>query len=246
MTETCYAIGDIHGQLQMLKQAHKMIAEDQARHGLTDAQTIHVGDLVDRGPDSAGVIDHLITGVALGQNWITLKGNHDRMFQIFLQDPSDRDPCLRPEYTWLHPRLGGLDTLASYGIDVTATRDPLDLWAEAKTKVPQPHQTFLKTMPLIHLRPNLAFVHAGIRPSIALENQTEDDLLWIRQAFHDDASDHGRLIIHGHTPIDTVTHYGNRINIDTGAGFGRPLSTIVLQDGPAFTLTDQGRIPLAP
>ena len=106
-----YAIGDIHGHLDLLKRAHERIAKDMAVYGA--APVIHLGDLEDRGPDSRGVIDFLIRGLAEGRDWVVLKGNHDRMFARFLRDPWEPEPGLRAELSGLHPRLGGPDTLRS-------------------------------------------------------------------------------------------------------------------------------------
>mgnify|MGYP001766801930 CR=1 FL=1 len=86
------------------------------------------------------------------------------------------------------------------------------------------------------------FAHAGIRPGIDLHAQTEDDLLWIRREFLEDTRDHGALVVHGHTPVDAVTHYGNRVNIDTGAGYGDALSAIAIEDGNVWVLTAKGRV----
>ncbi|MGR3291614.1 MAG: metallophosphoesterase, partial [Paracoccaceae bacterium] len=110
-----YAIGDIHGHLDKLRQVHDWIAADRARQGGSDI-VVHVGDLVDRGPDSAGVIQYLIDGLKAGENWVVLRGNHDRMMSLYLQTPSAGDGRLRVDYSWLHHRLGGLTTLASYGV----------------------------------------------------------------------------------------------------------------------------------
>ncbi|MFN7053431.1 MAG: metallophosphoesterase, partial [Gemmobacter sp.] len=102
-----YAIGDIHGHLDLLKAAHALIAADRAAIGDTEAPVVHIGDLVDRGPDSRGVIDFLMQGQAMGAPWVVLKGNHDRLFTLFMADPHDSDACLRADLAWLHPRLGG-------------------------------------------------------------------------------------------------------------------------------------------
>ena len=109
-----YAIGDIHGQLGLLHAAHDLIAEDMARHGA--GPVIHVGDLVDRGPDCRGVINCLMQGIEDGLDWIVLKGNHDRMFTRFLRDPSEPEPGLRADLGYLNPKIGGAATLASYGV----------------------------------------------------------------------------------------------------------------------------------
>lgn len=239
-----YAIGDIHGMLGRLRAAHDLIATDQARHGV--APVVHLGDLVDRGPDVRGVIDFLLDGVAAGREWIVLKGNHDRMFAGFLGAPGWHDPRLRPDLSWLHPRLGGGATLASYGVRSPTDRPPPQVWSDARAAVPPAHRTFLHGLPMIHQRGDTVFVHAGIRPGIPITDQIEDDLTWIREPFLSDRRDHGALIVHGHTVIGEPWHYGNRVNIDTGAGYGHALTAIVVEDAQVFHLTPAGRLPLHP
>ncbi len=240
-----YAIGDIHGHLDLLERAHELIAADSARHGA--AQVVHVGDLVDRGADSRGVIDWLMAGAARGEDWVVLKGNHDRMFSLFLHDEPAHDPGLRADLSYLHPRIGGASTLASYGVRAAADRPVAAVHADARAAVPQAHLDWLETRPALHLRDGLVFVHAGIRPGTAFEAQTETDLIWIREPFLSDPRDHGALIVHGHTALDAATHHGNRLNIDSGAAYGGPLSAVAIEeDGTVFLLTPGGRIPLPP
>lgn len=237
-----YAIGDIHGQLDLLRSAHDLIADDMALHG--SGQVVHVGDLVDRGPDSRGVLDFLIEGLAQGQDWVVLKGNHDRMFARFLRNPWEPEPGLRADLSWLHPRLGGPDTLRSYGVANAGDR-PIDkVHAEAVAAVPRAHLDFLAARPTLHLAGETAFVHAGIRPGLPLEDQAETDLVWIREPFLSEGTSFGPLIVHGHTAIDAATHYGNRLNLDSGAAYGGPLSAVVIEGREAALLTPQGRRPL--
>jgi serine/threonine protein phosphatase 1 len=238
-----YAIGDIHGHLDLLRAAHDLIAADMARHGA--GQVIHVGDLVDRGPDSRGVIDFLITGIAGGQDWVVLKGNHDRMFARFLRDPWDPESGLRSELSWLHPRLGGADTLRSYGVANAGDRPVDKVHAEAFGAVPPAHLAFIAACPTLHQAGDCAFVHAGIRPGIPLQDQTETDLVWIREPFLSASGSFGPLIVHGHTALDRATHYGNRLNLDSGAAYGGPLSAVVIEGRGAALLTRQGRQTLA-
>jgi serine/threonine protein phosphatase 1 len=234
-----YAIGDIHGHLGLLKAAHDLIADDIARHGPGPA--IHVGDLVDRGPDSRGVIDFLIEGLGQGRDWVVLKGNHDRMFTRFLANPWEPEPGLRAEFNWLHPRLGGGDTLRSYGVANAGDRPVDKVHAQATAAVPANHLAFLAGCPTLYRAEDCAFVHAGIRPGVALEDQTETDLVWIRDPFLMETASHGPLIVHGHTAIDAATHYGNRLNLDSGAAYGGPLSAVVIEGREAALLTPQGR-----
>lgn len=240
-----YAIGDIHGHLALLRDAHRRIAADRARAGDPAAPVVHLGDLVDRGPDSAGVVAYLRQGIAAGAPWVVLKGNHDRMMETFLADPPRRDPMLRAEYSWLSPELGGRETLVSYGVE-PGQRLP-DLTAAARARVPVEDVAFLAGLPLSLRRGEVFFAHAGIRPGVALDVQAEDDLLWIRGEFHRDRRDHGALVVHGHTPVKVPTHYGNRVNLDSGAAFGGPLTVVAIEGRDVFVLDpDGGRVPLLP
>ena len=234
-----YAIGDIHGHLGLLQVAHDLIADDMAKHGA--GPVIHVGDLVDRGPDSRGVVDYLMQGQARGQDWTVLKGNHDRMFARFLRDPFEPEPGLRADLGWLHPKLGGPSTLASYGVEKAADRPVARVHAEALDAVPQAHLDYLNGLPVLHRLGETAFVHAGIRPGIALDQQTETDLIWIREPFLSEPASFGPLIVHGHTAIDHATQYGNRLNLDSGAAYGGPLSAVVIEGREAALLTPTGR-----
>lgn len=241
-----YAIGDIHGHLDKLQALHALIRADRAACGDKDAPVIHIGDLVDRGPDSNGVVQWLIEAIGRGENWVVLRGNHDRMFRGFMHDPDYHDPGLRADLYWLHERLGGDSTLTSYGMADVGERMLHALQQEALLKIPVGHMTFLDGLANSYLRGECLFVHAGVRPGVDLHDQSEDDLLWIRKEFHEDGRDHGVLVVHGHTPIDRVTHYGNRLNIDTGAGYGKAMSAVVIEGREVFQLTDKGRVAVRP
>lgn len=242
MTTPIYAIGDIHGQLDMLETALTRIEADGGR----DARVVFLGDYTDRGPDSAGVLDLLIKGQAEGRDWITIKGNHDRMFSLFMQDYPMNDERLLVGYHWLHERIGGIETLASYRVEVPERTRIYEVHAAARAAVPQAHIDFLAGLQVTHQQGDLLFVHAGIRPEIPLSAQTEDDLIWIRDSFHKYTAPHPYLVVHGHTPVKAATHYGNRVNLDAGAGYGQPLVTAVFEGNACWQLTDQGRVPLSP
>lgn len=240
MNTPIYAIGDIHGQLGMLEDALALIDAD----GGADAKIVFLGDYVDRGPDSRGVLELLSRGLSEGRNWTCLKGNHDRMMEWYLDTPPRHDPYLLVGYDWMHARIGGRETIASYGVTDVDGRRMFQLADELREVVPQTHKEFLRTLPLTHHAEGVFFVHAGIRPGLALDAQDETDLLWIRADFHNDLRDHGALIVHGHTPLDAPQHYGNRVNLDSGAGYDRPLTAAVFQDDAVWRLTEQGRAKL--
>jgi serine/threonine protein phosphatase 1 len=226
------AIPDIHGYRSELD---RVLALADAQCG-AEARIVFLGDLTDRGPDSRGVIDRLIEGLEAGRDWVVLRGNHDQMFLDFLRGPG-------PGARWLNGNIGGSETLRSYGAgEAMAAGD----WLAAADCVPRAHREFLAGLPFSHETEAQFFVHAGIRPGVPLDVQEIDDLLWIRQEFHGDTRDHGKLIVHGHTPVERPAHYGNRINLDAGAGFGRPLNVAEIEGREAWLLTAEGRVPLTP
>ena len=240
MSDLIYAVGDIHGDLQKLQDMHARILRDA---GPRDHTVVHIGDLVDRRHDSRGVIALLMQGQAAGKPWVVLKGNHDRMMTDFIRQ-GRRDHRLRPDWTWLYPQLGAARTLASYGIDITTMTEPQAL-AAARAAVPEAHLDYLESLPDRWETGDVFFCHAGILPGRPLDEQVEDDLIWIRKPFHDHTGPHPKLIVHGHTPIAAVTHYGNRVNIDTGCAYGHALSAIVLEWGSVWELTERGRRALS-
>lgn len=241
-----YAIGDIHGHIALLRAAHARIAADKAACGDTDAPIVHIGDLVDRGPDSRAVIEYLAAGVAAGENWVVLKGNHDRMFSLFLNDPILQDPLLREDLSYLHPRIGGGPTLASYGVANASDRPLAPVHAEAVAAVPAAHRAFLASRPTQFAHGEAMFVHAGIRPGIAIQDQVEDDLTWIRDPFLGYRGGYPWLVVHGHTALNAAVHYGNRLNIDSSAAYGGPLTAVVIDGRDVSVLNDAGRTPLLP
>ncbi|NKX46368.1 metallophosphoesterase [Roseicyclus persicicus] len=234
---TLYAIGDIHGHLDLLRAAHDRVAADRARMGTGAAPLVHVGDLVDRGPDSAGVVGWLAGRAAEDARVVVLKGNHDALFEAVLAG----DPEL-PLDRYLGAGIGGAATLRSYGVDpgLPAPR----LRAALRAAVPAAHRAFLSRLPLMHRAGGCAFVHAGIRPGLPLDAQAAEDLLWIRAPFLSDRRDHGALIVHGHTPVPEVELHPNRLAIDTGAAFGGPLSAVAIEGRAVALLTPTGRVPV--
>lgn len=241
MTHPIYAIGDIHGQIEKLHEVLDWIERDGGR----DAQIVFLGDYVDRGAHSNRVIELLMEGVANGRNWTCLLGNHDRMFTMFLEDYPRTDYRLKPGYDWFHKNIGGMETMASYGVDANHDRRLFQIHEDAQKAVPQSHLDFIRNLPLTHQFGELLFVHAGLRPGVALAEQADDDLVWIREGFLDHTDPHPWLIVHGHTTIDDPTHYGNRINLDTGAGYGRALTAGVFEGNKAWVLNGTSREALS-
>ena len=197
-----YAIGDIHGSLQKLRDLMTLCA----RHADGRSATfVFIGDYIDRGPDSRGVIEALMDLQSRQPDrMVALKGNHEAVAVEIVDGETDAE-------LWL--REGGTATLQSYSID-----DARDL--------PHEHVAWLRSLPLCHDDGRRFFVHAGVDPQKPLGAQSDHDLIWIREPFLSDARDYGRLIVHGHTPqTDGIPDFrGNRLNLDTGAVFGRPLT----------------------
>ena len=234
-----YAIGDIHGQLAMLEQAHARIARDREETGDATAPVVHLGDLVDRGPDSRGVLEFLIDGVDRGEPWVVLRGNHDAMFLDLLTGQGAAD-------AYLGPNVGGEATAASYGVRTGGFRSRRAVAADLTAAVPERHLRFLSALPYLKAAPDLLFVHAGIRPGVPVTLQDPSDLMWIRDDFLRDPRDHGVLVVHGHTPVEMPDHRRNRVNLDTGAGYGRALTAAVFEGRDCWVLEESGRERLMP
>ncbi len=236
-----YAIGDTHGHLELLKAAHDRINADRVAHGGADAPVVHIGDVCDRGPETKGVIQFLLDGIARGEDWVVLRGNHDQLFIDFLDGGDGTNPRLGNSITWQHHQMGGKATLASYGAKKSLLESEEKFRRRARKAVPEAHATFLRGLPHWYKAEGMIFVHAGIRPGFPLEAQDEDDLMWIRDDFLWHFGDHEALIVHGHTPVEDPIHYGNRVNIDTGAGWGNPLIPVVFERGECYALRNDGR-----
>jgi serine/threonine protein phosphatase 1 len=211
-----YAIGDIHGCARQLANLHDRIAEDFAARPVGSALLLHIGDYVDRGADTRGVIARLIDGCPVaGMAMVNLLGNHENTMMEALAGERAAGT------DWLF--AGGRAALESYGINPDG---PRDVWANL---IPQTHQAFLRGLGLMHREGGYAFVHAGVRPGIPLEDQARDDLLRSRQPFLYSEANFGAVVVHGHTPVKAPVVRHNRIAIDTGAVFGGPLTCVVLE-----------------
>lgn len=221
-----YAIGDIHGCLSLLHEVHDKILDDAAGAPESRKLVVYLGDYVDRGPDSKGVIDLLVENplpaAAPDVETVFLLGNHEAMMLEFMDD-------VRAGPGWL--LNGGVATLRSYGVGLASSsiRVPdLPLLQEALSEaLPQSHRQFLLTLRHNYAAGDYLFVHAGVRPGVPLEDQDPDDLIWIRDEFLYSSHDHGRMVVHGHTPSEAVQHRANRIGIDTGACFSGTLTCMV-------------------
>ena len=229
-----FAVGDIHGQVQELDRVLTYISND-AEAG---APIVFLGDYVDRGPDSKAVIEALIQLRKSGQEIVTLKGNHEALMMDFLDGHGDLQA---QGYNWLAENIGGRKTLESYGVNCGVRRSVEAIRKDALKAIPNEHLDFLRDLELMCVTDDHVFVHAGIRPGVPLEQQVEQDLIWIRGAFLDDPRDHGHLVVHGHTPTEFVDFPGNRLNLDGGAGFGRPLIAALLKGRDVWTLNAMGR-----
>ena len=219
-----YAIGDVHGCDGMLADMHQRIGEDLAARSVEDHRIIHIGDYGDRGSDSARVIARLVAMTAADRRVTCLKGNHDQMLLDFLDDPLGAGDVFLAN--------GGDTTVASYGIasgGLPILRSEYDALAAALgERMPATHRAFLDGLPYAVRFGDYFFCHAGIRPGVPLERQDPNDLIWIREPFLSDRRDHGAVVVHGHTPVARPEVKPNRINIDTGAVYGGPLTCVVL------------------
>ena len=220
----CYVIGDIHGRSDLLDRMVDAIARDVAQNPSAESLTVTLGDYVDRGPDSRGVLDRLARNPFPTQ-YIALKGNHEELLETFL---------IRPEIGSQWRRLGGLETLHSYKVPVTALMvgKGFDEAAQAlRQALPEAHAAFLRGLKLSLTVGGYFFCHAGVRPGAPLENQRAEDLLWIRDEFLSSKAQFGKIVVHGHTPSPSPEVLANRINIDTGAFATGRLTCLVIEDG---------------
>ena len=213
-----YAIGDVHGCLERLEALHALIAEDLAARPVGEAALVHLGDYVDRGPDSAGVVALLAAGVQLADvPTINLMGNHEHMMLAAVATGETDATDL-----WL--ANGGANSLLSWGVPRSAQPK------EWPSYLPMPHLVFLRDLAVHHAAGGYLFVHAGIRPGIPLERQSRHDQMWIREPFLSSKEPFGPVVVHGHTPRHEPVVRPNRIGIDTGAVMGGVLTCVVLEE----------------
>ena len=217
-----YVIGDIHGRLDLLHEVIAKIELDMKRAPSSATFTVTLGDYIDRGPNSRGVIERLMHN-PFSMPYVPLRGNHEELFENFFENPSLGNQ-------WRH--LGGLETLHSYGVPVSLLMIGKGLREAAKLlreKVPETHLEFLSSLRTCASSGSYFLCHAGVRPGIPLDRQDPQDLLWIRQEFLNSKVDFGKRVVHGHTPTDRPEVLPNRINIDTGAYMTGRLTCLVLE-----------------
>jgi serine/threonine protein phosphatase 1 len=217
-----YAVGDIHGRIDLLRMIHTLIRADAGANPAPRNVVVYLGDYIDRGPDSAAVVDYLIDQPIPGFTSMHLLGNHEDTLIRFLSDASVTSQ-------WLG--YGGSETLLSYGVRppyADSDRDILRAQVELRERFPERHLRFFRGLKLCHAEGDFFFVHAGIRPGVALDAQTPEDCLWIRDRFLYSEEDHGRIVVHGHTITEAPDVRRNRIGIDTGAFATGRLTCLVL------------------
>jgi serine/threonine protein phosphatase 1 len=213
-----YAIGDVHGCLDRLAALHEQIAEDLVTRPIDHSVLVHLGDYVDRGLDSAQVVDWLSAGAPVPVDRIVnLMGNHEDMMLQALPG-ADKEASS----TWL--ANGGADSLLSWEI---SRKVPPSEWAKL---IPIEHQTFLRELDICFRYGGYMFVHAGVRPGVPLDRQEKQDMLWIREPFLSWKHSHDAVVVHGHTPRHDPVIRLNRIGIDTGAVMGGALTCVVLEN----------------
>lgn len=217
-----YAISDIHGCAHLLKQMLRVIDVDMARSPPSRAIEVYLGDYIDRGPDSRATLDILIERSRRSRA-VFLSGNHEVLLIEALRDPTRAQE-------WF--RYGGLQTLISYGLTPSRSPDNAEqqtLLHELLTVMPEQHIQFLDSLRLTFTCGDFFFAHAGVRPGIPLDRQSEADLLWIRNEFLQSNENFGKYIIHGHTPVRSAEAHPNRMNIDTGAYATGNLTLLTIQ-----------------
>jgi serine/threonine protein phosphatase 1 len=207
-----YAIGDIHGCLNHLQELLNLVKPDLDRHKL-----VFIGDYLDRGPHSQGVVDCIIDLKKKynPENIICLMGNHERMFLDFLQGHEEMFFLLN----------GGAATAVSYWGDQ---------WERRERRLPLEHEHFFKELKLVYQTDDYIFVHGGLQPGLPLSAQQEKDILWIRKEFINSEFDFGRRVIFGHTPFREPLVRANKIGIDTGAVYGNKLTCLLLPEENFF------------
>lgn len=217
-----YAIGDIHGQIDLLELLLARIESHLAQNPIPGPLTVFLGDYIDRGPASRTVVDRLVEYGRLDRS-IFLKGNHEAFLIDFLTEPLTLDE-------W--KKYGGIETLVSYGLRPDREKilkHQADIAGDFDKILLPKHRDFFLGLKTSFVCGDYFFAHAGVRPGIALDAQQEADLLWIRDDFLKYERSYGKIIVHGHTPVSAPEIHSNRINIDTGAYATGVLTCLMLE-----------------
>ena len=227
-----YAVGDIHGSLVPLRLLRDAIHEHAEAHPIERKCLIYLGDYVDRGFDSRAVIELLVNDPLPGFEQVFLKGNHEDGMLRFLADGSN---------TLFWVAYGGIATMVSYGVKppdpATDETEVTRARKELAKKLPPAHLDFFAKLEPYRIEGDYLFVHAGIRPGVPLDEQREEDLLWIREEFLRSTQEFGKCVVHGHSITRQADFQPNRIGIDTGAFASGTLTCLVLEDTKQDLLT---------
>ncbi|MGE0650728.1 MAG: metallophosphoesterase family protein [Alphaproteobacteria bacterium] len=229
-----YAIGDIHGRLDLLQAMHSLVMRDALEFDGARKVVVYLGDYVDRGVQSRETVDYLLDEPLAGFERVYLMGNHERTLLDFLVDP-------RVASSWM--TYGGAATLYSYGVGSDGPRNNLAtltrLQENFRRNLPARHLRFFNDLRLSHMEGDYLFVHAGVKPGVPLGEQQERDLLWIRDEFLDSDENFGKIVVHGHTITRAPDAKANRIGIDTGAFASGKLTALALE-GDSGRFLDTG------
>lgn len=236
-SERLYAVGDIHGRLDLLDDLLGRIVDDLETRPVEAARFAFLGDFIDRGPDSAGVIERLGELARSHVRTYFLMGNHEEMLLRVLSD----EPAIT--HDWL--RFGGDACAESYGLSpvTLATLDEMRVTALLRAAIPAGHVAFLQELDVMARFGDFLLVHAGIRPGVTIEDQQPADLRWIRHPFLTDQRDHGVMVVHGHTITKGVDRRPNRVGIDTGAYATGILTAAVVEETDIRFLGTDGECP---
>jgi serine/threonine protein phosphatase 1 len=233
--ERIYAIGDVHGRLDLLADLLGMIRRDQAGRPEARVRVILLGDVVDRGPDSAEIVRRLMSYTRASNRFVVLKGNHEQMMVESVQG------AMATMQAWLG--LGGVATLKSWGVaaDVLAEKQIPPIAKAARKVVSDAELRWLDERPLTYASGDYLFVHAGIRPGVPLADQHPGNLLWIREPFLSWDGPHPAFIVHGHSARSERPEFrGSRVGLDTGAFRTGKLTALGLEGGRRWLLATNG------
>jgi serine/threonine protein phosphatase 1 len=229
--ERVYAVGDIHGRLDLLDRLLDMIAEYETARPCANSSVIFLGDYIDRGANSREVIERLLQGIPGGLTAHFLRGNHEAIMLRCLEGPALFG-------NWA--ANGGLATLRSYGVHASFAADARTVLGELRHVLPEAHLGFLRGLKMTMEVGDYFFVHAGVRPGVPLANQAEEDCLFIREKFLKHRDSFGKIVVHGHTPVSEPEVFENRIGIDTGSFFSGRLTALRLEGTGRAFLTAEG------